>query len=290
MNLTKIAGNTYYISNRTNIGVYKVDEENVYIIDSGNDSEAGRKILKMIKENGWNIKGIISTHSNADHIGGNSFIQSRTGAKILAHNMERCFIEYPLLEPSFLYGGCPYKELRNKFLMAKPSVTISIEDIPDGIEFFLLKGHFYDMVGIHTDDDVYFLGDALFSEETIEKYHVFFIYDVREFLNTLDYLETLNGELFIASHCEPMKDIKKIIEINRKKVVEILDLVHNYLEEPKTFEEILKFIFDYYNITMNAEQHILIGSTIKSYLSYLKDENRVEYEFSSNRMYWKKFH
>ena len=38
---------------------------------------------------------------------------------------------------------------------------------------------------------------------------------------------------------------------------------------------------------MNATQYVLISSTIKSYLSYLKDQNKLTYEFIDNKMYWK---
>ena len=69
--------------------------------------------------------------------------------------------------------------------------------------------------GIKTSDNVYFLADSLFSEETIIKYHLFFIYDVKEFLNTLDYLSTLKGILYIPSHVQATNDISSLIEINR---------------------------------------------------------------------------
>lgn len=288
MELVKVGEKTYYIKNATNIGIYKIDENNIYIIDTGNDKEAGKKILKIIAEQNWNIKGIITTHSNADHIGGNKIIQDRTNCKILAHNIEKSMTEYPILESSFLYGGYPFKDIRNKFLLAKESIVEPIEgNLPEELEYFALKGHFFDMIGIKTSDNIYFLADSLFSEETITKYHLFFIYDVREFLNTLEYLNTLNGKLYIPSHCEATNDISSLIELNKNKIQEIINKIHEICKKEVTFEEILKNIFDEYNLTMNANQYVLVGSTIKSYLSYLCDENRLIYEFKENKMLWK---
>lgn len=289
MELTKVGERTYYIKNPTNIGIYKVDEENVYLIDSGNDKDAGKKILKIIDEQGWKVKGIINTHSNADHIGGNKVIQDRTNCNIYAYNIEKSFTENPILESSFLYGGYPFKDLRNKFLLAKESLVIDIENnLPEGLEYFILKGHFFDMIGIKTSDGVYFLADSVFSEETITKYHLFFIYDVKEFLNTLDYLDTLDGSLFIPSHCEETKNIRDLTSLNRNKIQEVLEVITKYCEKEVTFEEILKYIFDKYSLVMNANQYVLIGSTIRSYLSFLCDENKIHYEFKDNKMVWEK--
>ncbi len=288
MELEKVGEKTYYIKNPTNIGIYKIDDNNVYIIDSGNDKDAGKKILKIIEEQGWQVKGIVNTHSHADHIGGNKVIQDRTNCIILANKMEKAFTEYPILEPSFLYGSSPFKDIRNKFLLAKESVVTPIENnLPDGLEYFPLKGHSFDMVGIKTSDDIYFLADSLFSEETITKYHLFFIYDVKEYLNTLDYLATLNGKLYIPSHCEATNNISNLIQLNRNKIQEISNKIYNICVNEITFEEILKLIFDEYKITINPNQYVLIGSTVKSYLSYLCDENKLCFEFKSNKMIWK---
>jgi len=288
MELVKVGDKTYYIKNATNIGIYKIDDNNVYLIDTGNDKEAGKKILKITNEQGWNVKGIINTHSNADHIGGNKVIQDRTNSSVLAYGIEKSFIEFPMLGSSFLYGGYPFKDIRNKFLLAKESVVTSIENnLPEGLEYFTLKGHFFDMIGVKTSDDVYFLADSLFSEETITKYHLFFIYDVREYLNTLNYLSTLNGSLYIPSHCDVTSDISSLIELNRNKVNEIMNKIYNACEREITFECILKYIFDEYGLIMNANQYVLVGSTIKSYLSYLYDENKLCYEFKDNKMVWK---
>ena len=288
MELIKVGEKTYYIKNPTNIGIYKINDNDVYIIDSGNDQDAGRKILKIVEEEGWNVKGIINTHSNADHIGGNRIIQERTNATILAHGIEKCFTKFPILETSFLYGGFPFKDLRNKFLFAKESIASEIENnLPEGLEYFNLKGHFFDMIGIKTDDDVYFLADSLFSEETITKYHLFFIYDIEEYLNTLDYLSTLEGKLFIPSHCEATKDISGLIKINRDKIEEVSNKIYSLCSVEITFEEVLKCIFDEYNLVLNTNQYVLVGSTIRSYLAYLYDKEKIEYIFKDNRMYWR---
>ena len=288
MELIKVGEKTYYIKNVTNIGIYRIDNNNIYLIDTGNDKEAGKKILKIINEQGWNIKGIITTHSNADHIGGNKIIQDRTNCTILAHNIEKSFTENPILEPSFLYGGYPFKDIKNKFLYAKESTVTSIENnLPEGLEYYPLKGHFFDMIGIKTSDNVYFLADSLFSEETISKYHLFFIYDVKEYLNTLDFLKTLNGKLYIPSHCEATNNISSLIELNKNKINEIIDKIYTACKKEMTFENILKYIFDEYKLLMNANQYVLVGSTIKSYLSYLFDENKLVYEFKDNKMFWK---
>lgn len=288
MELVQVGEKTYYIKNATNIGVYKADEDSVYLIDSGNDKDAGKKILKILDAQGWKVKGIISTHSNADHIGGNKLIQDRTGCPVYAYGMEKCFTEHPFMEPSFLFGAFPFKDLKNKFLLAKESKVLDINNnLPEGLEYFSLKGHFFDMIGIKTDDDVYFLADSLVSEDTINKYHLFFLYDVKEYLNTLDFLSELKGKLYIPSHCEATDNIISIINANRNKVKEISSTIYSLCENEITFENLLKKVFDFYGLTMNVNQYVLIGSTIRSYLSYLHEEGKVQFEFIENKMIWK---
>lgn len=285
--LVKLGSKTYCLKNATNIGIYKEDEQNVWLIDTGNDKEAGKKILRIIEAEGWRVKGIINTHSNADHVGGNKVIQDRADCFIYANGIEKDFINHPVLEPAFLYGAFPFNELENKFLMAKSSiVNLGEDDLPNGLEIINLPGHYFDMIGVRTNDNVYFLADSLFSEETINKYHIFFLYDVNKFLSTLDYIETLRGKFYVPSHAEITNDVKHLVQLNRDKVTEILNKITSICKEKVTFEKILKILFDDYDLKMNANQYVLVGSTIKSYLSYLCNENKLKYEFINNKMYW----
>ena len=287
MELKQLGEKTYYIKNNTNIGIYKIDEKNVYLIDAGNDKDAGKKILKILEEQGWTCKGVILTHSHADHIGGAKVIQDRTGCVVLAHKIEKCFTEYPILEPSFLYGAYPLKDLQTKFLMAKETKVLEVEEhLPDGLEILTLKGHSFDMIGIKTSDNIYFLGDSLFSEETMQKYHISFLYNVKEFLNSLDRLSTLEGRFYIPSHTEGTSNIKDLITLNRNKVQEICQSIYNICQEEKTWEEILTELFNHYHLIMNITQYVLIGSTLKAYLTYLYEKEKLIFTIKDNKLLW----
>ncbi len=286
--LIAVGERTYYINSPAKIGVYKINEQEVYLIDSGNDKEAGRKILKILNANNWTLAGIINTHSNADHIGGNKFLQDRTNCKIISTPIENTLAQFTFLEPSFLYGGYPFKELRNKFLMAPAcEPTDNIEDfLPEGLEYFRLGGHYLDMIGIKTSDNVCFLADSVFSENIINKYHLSFIYDVEAFLATLDLVENMEAKVFIPAHAEVGEDMGPLVKINREKTYEIIDRILIICTEPRSFEDILQAVFDFYQLTMDVNQYVLVGSTVRSYLSYLSDQGRLKCEFTNNRMLW----
>ena len=73
---------TYYINCPAKMGLYRLNDSEVCLIDSGNDKDAGKKVLKILEAGGWKLKMVINTHSHADHIGGNSRLAQRTGCSV----------------------------------------------------------------------------------------------------------------------------------------------------------------------------------------------------------------
>ena len=286
--LNKVGERSYYIDCPAKIGIYLASDTDAYLIDSGNDKDAGKKIRKILDEHNWTLKGILNTHSNADHIGGNQYLQQQTNCKIFADGIEAAFTEYPILEPSFLYGGYPFKELCHKFLLAKPSKTggFSDGDFPKEIEVIPLKGHFFDMVGFRTHDDVVFLADCLSSKETLDKYRIGFIYDIAEYLRTLETVKTLKAKMFVPAHAPVTDNITELAEYNISVVNSIADDIVSICKEPLCFEKILQQLFTDYKLTMNFEQYVLVGSTVRSYLSWLKDTGRLYADFLDNMLVW----
>ena len=286
--LVRLTENCCYIESPAKIGLVRLDDSDVCLIDSGNDKDAGRKIRQILDANSWKLKAIYNTHSNADHIGGNRYLQNQTDCRIFAPGIDCDFTRHPLLEPSFLYGGYPCKDLRHKFLMAQESNAEALTDevLPEGFQILPLPGHFFDMVGFRTPDDVVFLADCLSSRETLEKYQIGFIYDVASYLETLEKVKKLEAGIFVPSHAAVTEDIAPLARLNIDKVLEIAEKILEICAEPQCFETILQKLFLGYSLVMNFEQYVLVGSTVRSYLSWLKDSGKAECIFENGQLLW----
>ena len=288
--LIQVSENCYYLQSPAKIGLIKLSESEVCLIDSGSDKDAGRKVRQHLDKNNWKLKAIYLTHSNADHIGGCKYLQAQTGCRIFAPGIECAFTKHPVLEPSFLYGGYPTKELRHKFLMAQESSAEELEKehLPESIETIPLPGHFFDMVGYRTKDGIVYLADCLSSKATLEKYRIGFIYDISAYLDTLEKVKTMDAKLFIPAHAEPTEDIEELAQYNIDTVNEIAEQIIEFCAEGIQFEALLKRLFDHYSLEMNFEQYVLVGSTVRSYLSWLKESGRISAAFVENQLIWKK--
>lgn len=286
----QVGENTFYINCPAKIGVYRDPSGETILIDSGNDKEAGKKVLKILASNGMTPTTIINTHSNADHAGGNKLISDRTQCKIYASDIESAICRHPVIEPSFLYGGFPCRQLRNKFLMADSSPANDIETLtlPADMEIFPLPGHYFGMIGVKTPDNVSFIADSVFSADILSKYHLTMFYDIAEQFKTLDMIEAMTAKRFVPAHAEATEDIRPLIQVNRNKMREIIENIENICETPATSDDILAAMFDKYGLTMDFNQYVLGGCTVRSYLSYMLDSGMLKTEFAGNRLLWQR--
>ena len=288
--LIQLTERCYTVQSPARIGLVRLDGNDVCLIDSGGDKDAGRRLRQLLEKNGWTLRAIYNTHSNADHIGGNKYLQAQTGCRIFAPGIDCAFTRFPVLEPSFLYGGYPFRELRHKFLMAQESAAEELTPacLPAGMELIPLPGHFFDMVGYRTGDGVVFLADCLSSRETLDKYRIGFLYDVAAYLETLRRVETMQAKLFVPSHAEPAEDIAPLARYNIEAVEEVAERIVSLCREPLCFERLLQKLFDAYGLAMTFEQYVLVGSTVRSYLAWLKDTGRVAARFEKNLLLWER--
>ena len=287
--LIRVTDRCFYIQSPAKIGLILTGGDQVCLIDSGSDKDAGKKVKRILDANGWTLSAIYNTHSHADHIGGNQYLQKQTGCRVYAPGIEQAFTNHPVLEPWCLFGGCPPNELRHKFLMAQESdaLPLKADCLPEGLEPIPLPGHSWDMVGFRSADGVVYLADCLSSREKLDKYGVSFISDVGAYLRTLEAVREMKAALFIPAHAEPTEDIAPLAEMNIEKVHEIAETLLSVCKEPVTFEAVLQAVFDRFGLTMTFEQHALVGSTVRSYLTWLKEAGRLEALIADNRLLWR---
>ena len=288
--LIQLTESCYYIQSPAKIGLVRLEENEVCLIDSGNDKDAGRKLRQILEKNGWTLRAIYNTHANADHIGGNRYLQAQTLCRIYAPGIDCAITRHPILEPAFLYGGYPCRDLRHKFLLAQESEAELLTDavLPDGLESIPLPGHFFDMVGYRSEEGVVYLADCLSSAETLEKYQIGFIYDVAAYLDTLEKVKTMEARVFVPAHAAATEQIAPLAQLNIDKVLEIAEKVEALCAEPRCFEAILQLLFRDYGLSMSFEQYVLVGSTLRSYLSWLRDTGRLEPVFEDGMLLWKR--
>jgi len=282
---------TWLLPTGVNAGLWE-HSDGAVLIDSGGDKEAGRQIRQVLDQRRLSLRLIVNTHSNADHIGGNAYLQKQTGCRIAAARMEAAFITDPVLEPSFLWGAAPFRELRGKFLQAASStVNLLLPDsgpIPDTeLEAVPLPGHFLQMIGVRTPDGVLFAGDALFGEEILAKHPVFFLYDVAAHLDTLQRLESLEARWIVPGHGAPVREARPLVAANRAALERTAAAVSSLCSRPAGFEDILAGLCSQFCIELNPGQYVLVGGTLRAYLAWLADRGSLRPGFENGRMLWR---
>lgn len=287
MELKQIGPKTFCIEHDTNIGIHFTDDGRMYLIDTGSKGD-GEKIDEILSREGWVPSCIINTHTHIDHIGGNEFLMRKYGIPAYCTDYDMAFAHYSELEAAYMNGGYPAEKLRTIF--AHPGMigfrTLE-KETPDGIDWTYLPGHSFGMIGIRTSDDIWFLGDSYLSRNFLKQYTFGFIYNVEAYIDTLKKLKEFKGALFVPSHGIIETDIVPTLEQNLRSVTEMCGMICETCREYRGQDEILQQMYERLRMHARPAQHALLSSTVKSYLTYLQDRNKLECRFVDNIMKWR---
>lgn len=287
MELKQIGSKTFCIEHDTNIGIHFTDDGRMYLIDTGSKGD-GEKIDEILSREGWVPSCIINTHTHIDHIGGNEFLMRKYGIPAYCTDYDMAFAHYSELEAAYMNGGYPAEKLRTIFAHPGMIGFRSIEkETPDGIDWTYLPGHSFGMIGIRTSDDIWFLGDSYLSRSFLKQYTFGFIYNVEAYIDTLKKLKEFKGALFVPSHGIIETDIVPTLEQNLRSVTEMCSMICETCREYRGQDEILQQMYERLRMHARPAQHALLSSTVKSYLTYLQDRNKLECRFVDNIMKWR---
>lgn len=293
MELNKINGNTYFIDNPTNIGVYIFKSKYCLLVDDGINNTVAGKFDELLDRSGFKPKYIVNTHNHEDHAGANNYFREHHPGSIFhASAGEKLFIENNYLFSTYIFGAAPIKELRRRSRSTGIDVILDmgINKIGDEkFEILPLKGHSIDQIGIATPDRVCFLGDSLFSKTIMEKYTFPFLFDIEEQLKTIEYIKTLDYDYYVLSHGDKIYDneaIGMLAEENRNNIENYLNYIKDLLNQPLTREEILEQICIKYDMKLDFKSYHLCLSSAGAFIAYLYNNEMLDYEVENGKLYY----
>ena len=267
------------------------------IVDTGLDESHARKLLRAMQQSGLTPAAILNTHSHADHHGGNAFILGRfPGLSIYAPPTEAAIIRYPLLEPLYLYGALPPRELRSKFLLAPASPAQPLDAGTHtlggvSVELSNVPGHAVEMFAVRRGGLLY-AADALFGPDALAKHPLTFCVDSAAQKASAAGLLALAGvelervELTVPGHGDPTPDLRALVQVNLDSLERTTAAVLNACQVgAATTDELLARVCEGLGVQMgNAGAVVLNRSVVAAHLTELLVAGKAELRVGNNRM------
>jgi hydroxyacylglutathione hydrolase len=242
MNAAEILQDLFFIERgylNSNHFVYR--SEQPVLIDTGYiaDFTITERLIGDIGVNLAKTRLIISTHTHCDHIGGNRFIQDRSGCAIALHKVGKYFMDTrDDWSPWWRY----YSQEADFFTPTKALDDGDVISVgPHEFQVIHTPGHASDGIVLYNrKEKVLISGDALWQDDiptiTMRVEGSTCLFDL---LDSLEKLESLDVEIVYPGHGVPFTDFKGALSKSREKARDFL----NHRE--KTGDSLLKKITIY---------------------------------------------
>lgn len=302
--IVELAQDIYIIHGSTTSGiicVHNQDGVDLYIIDPGPDAKFAQYALECIKTKFpvFTVKALIITHSHADHFGSAAEYVRQTGCEVWTSRMESCGIENPRYQSAVFAGGYPLPEFRIDYFEGEPCTVnriisagevIKIQNVE--FKFVNLAGHYFEMLGVVVktgqNNKAFFISDGIFTRSMLSKFWIPFLYNIRDFKDSLERIRNIEADFYVPAHGEVYTQIKELVDFNFISELSNEETILLSLKDgPKTFEQILKFVADTNEIRLKLKNHMLISFTLRGYITYLYEEQKIENYIEENVLYWK---
>lgn len=296
MEITKIKGNTYYIKGATNSGIYIFEDNNALMIDPGLSGIRPKRVMDVLKSNNIDLRYIINTHEHNDHYGAcNSFKSHYKALEILSSYDAKIYIEKPDLFSKYIMGGKSniffdnhFKENEYEFISVDKTIGPGKININNKeFEITDLPGHTPGSIGVITEDNVIFIGDILVSDKILKKYDFLFIYDIDEYLHSLEKLKKIDFDYLILGHGKEIiskNDSYVLIEKHERAIYKYLNQTRKLLLNNMTLENLLKEIINNNNLSYNYKEYHYLKSSLVSVISYLANIGEIGYTLEGGEL------
>ncbi len=280
----------------TNVGIVRIDDRKVLLIDTGLNDTTARKVLRAVRDElDSEVAGILTTHAHADHFGAHSFVVKRTGARVFAPGLEEAVIRNPLMQPILLYGGAdPLDALRSKFLLAEGCNVDEViesgarEVLGVSIEVVPLPGHSPNQMGFLVDG-VFSCADVVFPRGAIEKYRLPYLFGLTTHLESLDRARGLQCSVVVPGHGPVLESIEPIAGENLAVIERAMGAIEDIVRQPKSSDEVCAELFQRMEVPVSdAQGYYLLRPTVLAYLSHLERLGMTELLIERKAAVWRR--
>ena len=284
MEIKKIKGDTFCIdTGMTYIPFYKINDEEVIMLDSGWAKEEREGIDELLERNNFKVVGIICSHAHIDHIGNNAYLKEKYKC-IIAMPAYEALICSSAVNLKLYYSTQTLSEVTEHFGHMVCETDIMISDDQDkiyvsGIKFKILHtpGHSPAHICIITPDDVAYLGDVLISYEVMKGAKMPYAYILREDLKSKEKLYELKCNKYVVAHKGMYDDATELITDNINFYKNRAQRVYDIIDGTMTMEDILKAVIKNFNIHVSTRyKYTLIERMLRSYVEYLNEIGRID--------------
>lgn len=247
------------------VNIYYLKKENI-LIDAGPDNKAYFTVieseLKKFGKTIYELNAVILTHHHTDHIGMLKYFPSKTRVvgdkdinKFISDSGKYQLLNY--LKMSELVQTQYFFDIKDKMMLEYSSLDdkFEIEDYRnvhlDNINFIKLSGHSTTDVCIEVKDlNVLFTGDLLLQGVYFNSI-VEFDCNTKgfnttlssEYEKTLDVIKKSDYSLYFPAHGDSITDIKKIIDINYKRLSKNKRKFLKIMDHPMSVVEVTDRLF-----------------------------------------------
>lgn len=286
-----------YLPGTNNLGVIVCAPGRAVAVDTGIDKEAARLLRRACEAAGLQIVATLLTHHHADHVGGNDYLERNIpGLTCYAPRREAPFIEDPYLEPSYLsYGAAPIAPLRNRFVMATPSIVhqriepgaLTIASVT--MQIVAIPGHSVAQVAVVVDD-ICFAADGFFGAAVLNKYGLPYAHDVLAQVGSFDVVRALDVTHWIPGHGELQtpETIDATLAANRDAVAQGMTLVREVCVTPLSLQQIVARVQQRLGLQSSAlAQYAVFASGVSAYLTALHAQDALVVELTNEGPVWR---
>ena len=210
---------------------YVVVDKELTLIDTGMPHKT-KKILKYITDElqrtPSELKTILLTHCDIDHIGNALELRNLTGAKIAAHPQDAEIIAGKKVRMTPKGGMRILFKLLESFMRVKPfhvDIMINEGDNLSGFSVLHMPGHTMGSIALYDSKrKVLFIGDTLgCRDEVVQSPSKSVTMDMKQAYRSIEKLKDLDFTVMLSGHGEPLRSnaSAKVIEfINQIKNIE----------------------------------------------------------------------